>query len=112
MEALERMPFTSQKKVFKALAEYADSHALNREEYEKYQESLWKASENYDYYIDAMKKGFRKGIEEGREEGIEKGQIEMAIQLLRLGISPEIIAQSSSLPLQRIEELKSHLDSN
>ena len=120
MEALERMPFTSQKKVFKALAEYADSHALNREEYEKYQESLWKASENYDYYIDAMKKGFRKGIEEGiekgREEGIEKGreegQIGMAVQLLKLGISPEIIARSSSLPLQRIEELKSHLDSN
>ena len=43
MEALERMPFTSQKQVFKALAEYADRHSLNKEENERYEESLWRA---------------------------------------------------------------------
>ena len=46
MEALERMPFTAQKKIFKRLAELADSRCLSQEEQEKYDESL-KAADDY-----------------------------------------------------------------
>ena len=55
MEALERMPFTAQKKIFKRLAELADSRCLSQEEQEKYDESLKAADDYYgvlmSYYI-------------------------------------------------------------
>ena len=97
MEALERMPFTSQKQVFKVLAEYADRHALNQEENERYEESLWRARENYDYYIDAIRKG--------RAEGRAENEREMALSLLHNGVSPELIAKSCSLSVEEIKNL-------
>ena len=101
MEALERMPFTSQKQVFKVLAEYADRHALNQEENERYEESLWRARENYDYYIDAI----RKGRAEGRAEGSAEKERTMALSLLHNGVSPELIAKSCSLSVEEIKNL-------
>jgi predicted transposase/invertase (TIGR01784 family) len=58
--------------------------------------------------------GFEEGVEKGREEGIEKGiakgraegreegKEEMARNLLENGISPDLIARSSGLPMERI----------
>ena len=39
MTTLERIPFETQKKIFKRLAEVADSRCLSKEEMEKYEES-------------------------------------------------------------------------
>ena len=39
MTTLERIPFETQKKIFKRLAEVADSCCLSKEEMEKYEES-------------------------------------------------------------------------
>ena len=52
MEALERMPFTAQKKIFKRLAELADSRCLSQEEQEKYDESLKAADDYYGVFSD------------------------------------------------------------
>ena len=48
-----------------------------------------------------------KDVEEEMAEkrGVEKGKEEMARNLLAKGISPEIIAQSAELPLERIQGL-------
>ena len=43
--------------------------------------------------------------EEAELRGIEKGREEMARNLLANGISPEIIAKSAGLPLERIQAL-------
>ena len=49
--------------------------------------------------------GMEKGMEKGRMEGMEKGKEEMARKLLASGISPDLIAQSADLPLERIRSL-------
>ncbi len=46
MEALTRMPWTAQKKIFEKLEEYADSHRLSKKEWEAYENSLWIARDN------------------------------------------------------------------
>ena len=113
MESFERKPVTPEKQVFKVLAEYAERYAPYQEEYERYEESLWRARENYDYYLDALRKGRAEGRAEawaeGRAEGLEEGRAEiereMALSLLHNGVSPEVIAKSCSLSVEEIEAL-------
>jgi predicted transposase YdaD len=50
-------------------------------------------------------RGMEKGIEKGMKKGMEKGKEEMARNLIAIGISPDIIAQSAGLPLERIQSL-------
>lgn len=44
--------------------------------------------------------------QKGIEKGIEKSRLETARNLLKLGMDPELIAQVTSLPVQRIRELQ------
>ena len=118
MEALERMPFTSQKNVFKVLEEYADSHALNQEEYARYQESLWRARDTYDYMHDYLTRGIsigreegrKKGREEGREEGISEGKAlakrENALSLLKMGMTTDFVAQALGMTADEVRNLQ------
>ncbi|MBX4259992.1 Rpn family recombination-promoting nuclease/putative transposase [Clostridium estertheticum] len=54
----------------------------------------------------AEEKGIKKGIEQGIEQGEYKKAIENATNFLKLGISEEIVAKGSGLPLEKIIELK------
>ena len=126
MEALERMPFTAQKKIFKRLAELADSRCLSQEEQEKYDESLKAADDYYgvlmSYYMNGIDEGVAKGIakgeakgfadgrEKGRAEGENKANIATAQRLLAMGLSADQVSAATQLPLEHIEKLKSSLD--
>ena len=44
--------------------------------------------------------------EEGREEGLEKGLLRGAKTLLNLGNSPDFVAESLNLPLDKVTELQ------
>ena len=46
---------------------------------------------------------------EGKLEGILEGKVDTAINLLRLSISPEIIADSTGLSNETIESLRNRL---
>ena len=100
MEALTRMPFTAQKKIFEKLAEYADRHHLNSKEYEQYENSLWIARDNM-ACIEATERELREareakiqarrqGLEEGRQEGIKQGRQEGIKQGRQEGIEQGI----------------------
>ena len=118
MEALERMPFTAQKKIFKRLAELADSRCLSLEEQEKYDESLKAADDYYgvlmSYYMngidEGVAKGEAKGFAKGRAEGENKANIATAQRLLAMGLSADQVSAATQLPLEHIEKLKSSLD--
>lgn len=126
MEALERMPFTAQKKIFKRLAELADSRCLSQEEQEKYDESLKAADDYYgvlmSYYMNGIDEGVAKGEAkglangraEGRAEGLAEGEnkanIATAQRLLAMGLSADQVSAATQLPLEHIEKLKSSLD--
>ena len=90
MEALSRMPFTAQKDIFRKLEKYADIHHLNKKENEAYQNSLWIAR---DY----------AGVLEGVR--IETNE-ETARNFLAMGLSPELVAQGTGLPIEKVIKLQ------
>ena len=106
METLERMPFTSQKNVFKVLEEYADSHALNQEEYARYQESLWRARDTYDYMHDYLTRGISIGREEGISEGKALAKRENALSLLKMGMTTDFVAQALGMTADEVRNLQ------
>ena len=48
--------------------------------------------------------------ETGREEGLKEGQSKIAINLIRLGTSCEIIAQATGLSEEEVSRLKKELN--
>ena len=118
METLEKMPFEAQHKIFKRLAEIADSKTLTKEEQEKYDNSMMVMWDNYAVYKHAEEKGIEKGIEKGRKEGKEEGRIEgkkegkeegrkeFALKLLAHNFPLDEIANLTDLSIEEIKKLE------
>lgn len=111
METLEKIPFETQHKIFKRLAEIADSKTLTKEEQEKYDNSMMVMWDNYAVYKHAEEKGIIKGEAKGRAEGRAEGKKEkakeIALKLLALNTPIDIIFQSTGLSIEEIKKLKS-----
>ncbi len=113
MEALNRMPFTAQKEIFKQLEEYADSHRLTKKEWEAYENSLWIARDNMACMaaaeIAAQEKGLAEGREKGLAEGMAKGMAEeklaTAKRLLDMGLDVQQTAKGTGLSIEEVEKL-------
>ncbi|MBQ9243620.1 MAG: hypothetical protein IJ165_10450 [Proteobacteria bacterium] len=56
--------------------------------------------------IEGRKEGKIEGRKEGKIEGRKEGKIETASNLLKLGISPELIAQATGLSATEIDDLR------
>ena len=54
---------------------------------------------------DALDVRFEEGREEGREEGTQEERFRTAVNLKKLGVSLEVIAQATGLPLEKIRQL-------
>ena len=104
------MPFEAQHKIFKRLAEIADSKSLPKEEQEKYDNSMMDMWENYAVYKHAEEKGYKKGYEEGYkigyEEGKKKNSKKIALNLLAYNTPIDIIAKSTDLSIEEIKKMK------
>ena len=46
---------------------------------------------------------------EGKAEGMEEKAVEASLELLKKGVSPEIIAECVKLPLEKVLELQKEL---
>ena len=116
METLEKMPFEAQHKIFKRLAEIADSKSLTKEEQEKYDNSMMVMWDNYAVYKHAEEKGIEKGRKEGKEEGRiegkkegkEEGRKEFALKLLAHNFPLDEIANLTDLSIEEIKKLEQH----
>ena len=110
METLEKMPFEAQHKIFKRLAEIADSKTLTKEEQEKYDNSMMVMWDNYAVYKHAEEKGIIKGEAKGRAEGRAEGEKEkakeIALNLLAYHTSIEVIAKTTGLTIEEVKKLK------
>lgn len=98
METLEKMPFEAQHKIFKRLAEIADSKSLTKEEQEKYDNSMMVMWDNYAVYKHAEEKGIEKGMEKSRKE--------IALNLLTYNTPIDVIAKSTGLSIEEIKKLE------
>jgi len=88
------------------LFETAEIARFSPEQIRYYEDSL-------KYYRDlkaSLDTSFEEGLEKGREEGLEKGReeksVEIAKELLRNGISPEVIKHATGLTQEQLEGLK------
>ena len=103
MEVLERLPFTAQKKIFDHLAKLADIRCLSSEEQEKYDESI----KAVDDYYSGLYGSYVEGEEKGRAEvELSKG-LEVARNLLAMGISWSQIMQATGLTEEQLKQLQS-----
>ena len=103
MEIVEQFPCEALDKVFKKLAEYADSKTLTKEEQEKYDNSMMVMWDNYAVYKHAVEKAYKKGYEEGYkigyEEGKRKASKEFALKLLAHNYPLEEIADLTGVSI-------------
>ena len=113
MEALERMPFTAQKKIFKRLAELADSRCLSQEEQEKYDESLKAADDYYGVLMSYYMNGIDEGVAKGEARGFAKGEargshhksLEIAKKMMAKGMDENTIMEITGLTQEEIRKL-------
>ena len=104
METLEKMPFEAQHKIFKRLAEIADSKSLTKEEQEKYDNSMMVMWDNYAVYKHAVEKAYKKGYEKERKKVSKK----VALKLLAYNTPIDVIAKSTGLSIEEIKKLEQH----
>ena len=117
MEVLERMPFKGRKAVFDRLEQMASKANMTVAERQQYEEE-WKNWNDYyntlDYakkegveagYAEGLQIGMEKGMAEGLERGMAEGIILTARNLKQAGISKEIIAQTTGLSTEEIDQL-------
>ena len=106
METLETMPFEAQHKIFKRLAEIADSKSLTKEEQEKYDNSMMVMWDDYAVYKYAVEKAYKKGYGEGYKIGYEEGRKEFALKLLAHNFPLDEIADLTDLSIEEIKKLE------
>ena len=97
-EVFKNLPLAEQKKMQDYLAKLPDVRFLSSEEREKYDESI-KAVD--DYYS-----GLYGSYIEGKEKGIAKGRVEVARNLLAMGMSWSQIIQATGLTEEELKPLQ------
>ena len=118
-EVFKNLPLAEQKKMLDHLAKLPDVRFLSSEEQEKYDESI-KAIDDYysglyGSYVDGEEKGMAKGIAkgraEGRAEGLAEGELskglEVARNMLAIGMPWSQIVQLTGLTEDQLKQLQS-----
>ena len=67
------------------------------------------ADARYDGYEEGFDEGFTAGREDGLQQGAYQNKLETAKNLLSMGLSPEQVAQGTTLPLETVCELAREL---
>ena len=115
MNMFEQMPFSEKYPVFRKLAEIGDLRKLSREELELYDEDIKNmrdiyATRKFDEKR-GMEKGIAQGIAQGMAKGIAKGELskglEVARNLLAMGMSWSQIMQATGLTEDQLKQLQS-----
>jgi predicted transposase/invertase (TIGR01784 family) len=101
MEKLNRYPFEIKDKVFKKLIETCDVASWTREERIKYDRAL----KHFRDTIAVMEGQKQEGRAEGIKEGEKKAQLNIARNLKNSGIPVDVIAQSTGLSVEEINNL-------
>lgn len=112
MEKLKEMPFVDKNPVFRMLAEIGDLRKFTPEERELYDEDIkvmrdLYATQKWEEEQKRMEieKGRAEGREQGRAEGRAEGKLEIAKNLLAMGIPMDKVVQASGLTEEQISAL-------
>lgn len=108
MEKLKEMPFVDKNPVFRMLAEIGDLRKLTPEERELYDEDIKVMRDLYatqKWEEEQKRMEIEKGRAEGREQGRAEGKLEIAKNLLAMGIPMDKVVQASGLTEEQISDL-------
>jgi len=109
MDILQRMPWMAQNAVFQRLSEIAEVASLNKEERQKYDESLRAYRDTIavmdGQYLQGMEQGMEKGRAEGEAIGAQKNATKNARNMKAKGYAIEDIADITGLSREEIAEL-------
>ena len=116
MEKLKEMPFVDKNPVFRMLAEIGDLRKLTPEERELYDEDIkvmrdlyatqkWEEEQKRREIEKGRAEGREQGRAEGREQGRAEGKLEIAKNLLAMGIPMDKVVQASGLTEEQISAL-------
>ena len=109
-EVFKNLPLAEQKKMLDHLAKLPDVRFLSSEEREKYDESIKAVDDYYSglygSYIEGEEKGIAKGIAKGRAEGELSKGLEIARNLLAMGMSWSQIMQITGLTEEELKPLQ------
>lgn len=108
MEKLKEMPFVDKNPVFRMLAEKGDLRKLTPEERELYDEDIKVMRDLYatqKWEVEQKRMEIEKGRAEGREQGRAEGKLEIAKNLLAMGIPMDKVVQASGLTEEQISAL-------
>lgn len=108
MEKLKEMPFVDKNPVFRMLAEIGDLRKLTPEERELYDEDIKVMRDLYatqKWEEEQKRMEIEKGRAEGREQGRAEGKLEIAKNLLAMGIPMDKVVQASGLAEEQISAL-------
>ena len=103
MNMFEQMPFSEKYPVFRKLAEIGDLRKLSREELELYDEDIKNMRDIYA----TRKFDEKRGMEKGRAEGELSKGLEVARNLLEMGMSWSQIIQATGLTEDQLKQLQS-----
>jgi len=102
---LQNRPDILQERIFEKLFEIAEIAKFTPKEKEQYEESL-KYYRDLKNVVDTSKEeGKEEGKIEGKIEGKAERSIEVAINLIKQGISSDIVAKATGLSKEEIEKL-------
>ncbi len=106
-EVFKNLPLAEQKKMLDHLAKLPDVRFLSSEEREKYDESVKAVDDYYSglygAYIEGEKKGFAKAFAEGESSIV----MEIARNMLAMGMSWSQILQATGLTEDQLKHLQS-----
>jgi len=105
-ENLELIPKEFKNQEFKEAFEIAKQTAWNKEELEVYDYIALKEADEINALRTAERKGLQKGLEKGREEGKKEKAMEIAKNLLNLGLDIESISKTTDLSVEEIKNIK------
>ena len=108
MEKLKEMPFVDKNPVFRMLAEIGDLRKLTPEERELYDEDIKVMRDLYatqKWEEEQKRMEIEQGRAEGREQGRAEGKLEIAKNLLAMGIPMDKVVQASGLTEEQISAL-------
>ena len=117
-EVFKNLPLAEQKKMLDHLAKLPDVRFLSSEEREKYDESIKAVDDYYSglygSYVEGEENGIAKGMAKGIAKGIAKGRaegelskgLEIARNLLAMGMSWSQIMQITGLTEEELKPLQ------
>jgi predicted transposase/invertase (TIGR01784 family) len=105
METMEQLPDEFKGTIFEDLWNTLDYYSLPIEDQVYYERVMKRRADERNILATAEEKGLEKGIQQGMQQGKLEEKLQIARNLKAMGVSMDIIKQSTNLTEEEIQKL-------